>query len=400
MTLPSESEIDFCYNKLNMVVISTVGRAGSMLLQSLFDSHPSIVVIPEVAQSYNYFDKFIELNYDIEEWLTTNSEFYNGFDPFNKNFNKKIDEFFISNRMEFINAFNSIGIKLGGVRSFDSKKFMTTLVFSLAHIYKKNIKKIDFFVFHHHNNKRISKEIDSMLQDFPTLKVLVAIRHPIENALSFQTLESRTGVSTFKKFSRNVRGWSVGSLRNFTRLINKVPINHFRLLDLNALHGNPEKIISRVAAWIGIENHSPLMKSSISSIPWLGNSADGKPIKTFEEKRKNLIYPYSIGSSKGLTQVEYQYAQYLCNDAMAKLGYSNILKTKPITLFNFLIILVGNIDFFDDRVIPHDKGFRKLIRKFGYSEILLIINQLILMKYAPIQSLIEYRIDMENYDKN
>jgi len=376
-----------------MIVISTVGRAGSMLLQSLFDEHPSVVVFPEVAQSYNYFKVFKELDYDIERWLVTRPQFYNGFDPFNENFNNQIDKFFNHNKAEFIEVFNNIAKKSGGVKNFSSKKFITALAISLAYIYKQDITKLNFVVFHHHNNRKISIEAPLILQDFSHVKVLVAIRHPIENALSFQTLESRTGIPTFRKFSRNIRGWSVRSLRNLTTLSQQLPDNCFRLLDLNALHRNPEDMLSKLIIWIGIENYIPLMTPSISGIPWLGNSANGEPIKAFEEKRAKLIYPYTIDTEKGLKRFEYQYAQYFCNDAMIKLGYSNNVKIKPINLFIFLVIAFKNIDFFDEAVIPHDKGWRKFVRKFGYSEILLVIKELILIRYAPIPYLKEFRID-------
>ena len=59
-------------NKLNVIVITPHARAGSMLMQSLFDSHPEIISFPFIYDNmqltiieYNFeatIDTFINCN--------------------------------------------------------------------------------------------------------------------------------------------------------------------------------------------------------------------------------------------------------------------------------------------------------------------------------------------------
>ncbi len=388
------NEIKKSFERLNLLVISTVGRAGSMLLQSLFDNHPEVVVIPDVAQSYNYIDIFKRVNFDIAKWLDEHKNFYNGFDPYNQPFNTNVNNKFIENRKKFEDIFNNIIYNFDGIEKINSKSFMIALSLSLAVINDQDITKLKYILFHHHNNRRISIEMPLMLNDFSELKVLVAIRHPIENALSFQTLEIRTSISIFRKFSRNTRGWSVKSWRQLQtlkqQLLNK---NSFKLLDLNTLHNNPDELLKKVTQWLNLENNDILKQPSILGIPWLGNSADGKPIQAFEKKRSILLYPITLDTKKGLTSEEYLFAEYFCRDIMIKLGYENSVSLKSMNIFRFLFILFKNIEFYNTNITPHDKGIRSIIRKFGYSEIALVLKEIIVMKIKPIESLKEYRID-------
>ena len=394
--LSEEEVIIQAYKSVNLLLISTTGRAGSMLLQSLFDGHPAVIVIPEVAQSYNYIDSFKEVDADISTWLDKYPKFYNGFDPKNKTFNSDISLSFSKNREKFETSFNNILSILGGKSSLNSKTFLIALSFSLSAIRGQNIDEVKYILFHYHNNRGIAVDLPLMLNDFPLLKVLVAIRHPIENTLSFQTLEKRTGVNSFRKFCRNTRGWSVKSWRNLQSLKQQLPNqDFFKLLDLNALHRNPDYILLKLVSWLDIVNHDSLKKPSISGIPWLGNSADGKPIEAFEKKRSILLYPTTIGTEQGLSQDEYLFAEYFCKDIMIKLGYDNSVKLQSINILQFFFILFKKIDFIDKNVIPHDKGIRKIIRMFGYSEIILVIKEVMAMKFIPIKPMKGNRLDKD-----
>ena len=391
-----EKEINAYYARVNLTIVSTNGRAGSMLLQSLLDGHPSIIVFPEVALSYDYFQTFKACNYAINDWLTAYPAVYKGFDPFNKVFNDKLDSFFSQNRANFESVFNDICTINGGADKLSSKTFMLNLSIAMAAITNKDLSKIKTVVFHHHNNLRINKQLPTILKDFPMAKMIIGIRHPIENALSFQTLDTRTRFKSFRNLSRSLRGWSVNSWLNMEKFSKKLAKpSHFKLMDLNALHHDPDYILSKLAEWLEVEPDESLKTPSILGVKWLGNSADGKPIESFEKKRSILKYPITLNTEKGLTSDEYQYAEYFCRDIMKKVGYSDPVTEPKTNILGFCKIGFQNIEFYQSNTIGHDRGWRKFVRRFGYSEILFAFYVIFKSRFFPIKSLKEYRLDAE-----
>jgi len=393
-TLPSPQTVKEIIGRLNLVIISPVGRSGSMLLQSLLDGHPEVVVFPEVAQGYNYIDVFKDNKCKISDWLDAHPTFYNGFDPKNPSFHDELNSFFNQNRTRFEDTFRYISSVLGGAERLVGTTFMASLAMSWAVVNEQKIENIKLIVFHLHNNRRLTTDIPTILIDFPFAKLLVGARHPIENALSFKTLDKRTGVDSFRNYSRNLRGWSIKSWRNLQKaILNLQSDSSFKLLDLNALHNDPETLINKLSNWLGIKNDQSLYQPTICGIPWLGNSADGAPISAFDKKRAQLIYPISIDTDQGLTSNEYRFAEYLTRDILTKAGYSDSVNITKVNFFGFLSIGVRKIEFFQKNVIPIDKGIKSFIRKFGYSELLLVIIEVVQVKLFSFISTQHHRFD-------
>ena len=394
-TPPLPQTVKEIIGRLNLVVISPVGRSGSMLLQSLLDGHPEVVVFPEVAQEYNYIDVFKDNKCNISAWLDAHPTFYNGFDSKNSTFQDELNGFFNQNRTRFEETFRSISSALGGAELLVGRTFMASLALSWAVINEQTIENIKLIVFHLHNNRRLTTDMPTILADFPFTKLLVGGRHPIENALSFKTLDKRTGIDSFRNYSRNLRGWSVKSWRNLQKAILKLPSDsNFKLLDLNALHNDPETLINKLSNWLEIKNDQSLYQPTICGIPWLGNSADGTPIPAFDKKRAQLLYPISIDTEQGLTANEYRFAEYFTRDILTKAGYSDSVNITKVNIFGFLSVGVRKIEFFQKNVIPIDKGIKSLLRKFGYSELLLVILEVIHVKLFPFKSMQHYRFDI------
>ena len=154
------------------------------------------------------------------------------------------------------------------------------------------------------------------------------------------------------------------------------------------------RLIAALAmSWLGIEDHESLRHSTMCGFPWLGNSADGTPIATFDQKRARLLYVSSIGEENGLTIDEYRFAEWFTRDTRTEAGYPDPAHAPKTGLAGFLSIAVRNTEFFRKDVIPHDRGFRRLIRRFGYSELPLVVFEVLALKTSRRKDMRHLRLD-------
>ena len=397
--LPNPQLIKACVDRLGLVVVTPLGRSGSLLAQSLLDGHPALAVFPQVAQAYDYLETFDRSGSDIGRWLDTNPVFFTsrsgyGFTVGNEALGRQLDAFFAERRTLFEEMFRHVCACLGGAESLDGRRLIAALAMSWAAIRGQRADHLSHAVIHHHNNRRIAGDMPAILDDFPEAYVLASCRHPIENALSFKTLDGRRGTDSFRNFSRNVRGWSVKGWRNTEKVLEQLAgEERLRLLDLNALHEWPEVLTARLAAWLGIEDNESLRHSTICGIPWLGNATDGRPIATFDRRRARLLYLSSIGEENGLTIDEYRFAEWFTRDIRTEAGYADPALAPKTGLVGFLSIAARNIEFFRKDAIPHDRGFRRVVRKFGYSELLLVVLEVLALKTSRRKSMRHLRLD-------
>ncbi len=382
--------------RLNLFVITPLGRSGSMLLQSLFDGHPEAVCFSEVSQHWRHWPDFQAAGHDISLWLDRNPSFHDAHDfgDTESDSGRAMLGWFVERRVQFEAAFGNAWNATGDMELFGGRRFVACLAVGLAAIRAQNLETLRYVVFQQHNHKAMASDAAAMVQDFPDMKVLATCRHPIESALSFHTLLKRTGHASFRNFSRNVRGWSSACWRNL-----EIASGHFdaarnlRLLDLNNLHGDPEGNIARLAGWLGIEDHPSLHRSTMFGHDWGGNSADGTPIPTFSAKRSKLAYPGTVGAEKGLTLTEYQFAERLTRGICKAAGYADPEAGQRSGLLRGIAILLTRMEWFRADVIAHDRGLKKLARRLGIIEVALVMREMFALSRTRFRDYASLRLD-------
>lgn len=384
---------------LNLLVITPLGRSGSMLLQSLFDGHPEVVCFSEVSQHWRHWQNFLAAGQDISVWLDRNPGFHDAHDfgDGDSEAGRAMLGWFAERRQDFEQAFNTVRAATTGLELTDGRRFMVCLALALASVRRQDLPSLRYIVFQQHNHKAMASDTARMVSDFPDLKVLATCRHPIESALSFHTLQKRTGHPTFRNFSRNVRGWSSACWRHLEIAVRHLaPAGSLRLIDLNSLHGDPDTMIGRLCQWLGIADHPSLHRSTMFGIDWGGNSADGTPIPTFSDKRARLIYPGNVGQSGGLTLTEYRFAEWLTRGVCQAAGYPDPESERRTGAGGFLRILFTHMEWFRADVIAHDRGLKKLARRLGVIEIVLVLREARALRQSRRFRFADMRLDRDD----
>lgn len=394
--LPSRADIRDAADRLNLIVISPLGRSGSFLIQSLFDGHPEVVCFSEVAQHWHHADSFRAAGQDIPAWLDAHPEFHDGrsFAGEDASMADALATWFRQRRPQFEDAFRLAWDSLDD--SAEERRLYVSLAVAWAIVRGQDLDRLQYVVLQHHNNRAIAGDMPAILRAFPDARILATCRHPIESGLSFLTLDRRTGHASFRNYCRNVRGWSVTCWRNMEAVAAQLSDeSHLRLLDLNSLHENPDEILHRLALWLGISDDPALHTSSVCDIPWLGNSADGAPIPTFEHKRAALIYPATIGTEKGLSRDEYRFAEWFTRPFLRTAGYADPATVGTTSLAGFLWILVSHMEWFRADTIAHDRGLKRFARRLGLVETALVLKELLALRRSVRRPLAHLRLDRD-----
>lgn len=395
--LPSAAVIEAAAKRLNLLVITPLGRSGSYLAQSLFDGHPECAMLPHVAQAWDYEAGFAQAGQSIAAWLDRHPRFYNGeagFAASNADLQSKLEDDFRVRRPRFEAMFDRVFAALDGTELTPGRKIVAALALAWAESHDQDIAETRYVVFQHHNHRRIAADMGSMLTGFPDARLLATCRHPIESALSFKALDRRAGRYSFRNFSRNVRGWSAACWRNFERAADQTDAGKAaRLLDLNSLHANPDLLVAGLAAWLGLRDHESLRRSTVCGIPWLGNSGDGRPIDTFDASRARLLYRDSVGAETGLSVTEYRFAERLTRGIRTAAGYPDDAGVERSGLAGLVWTTLTRIEFYRGDVIDHDRGLKRFVRRFGLSEQALVLKELLALRLSRRLPLAELRLD-------
>lgn len=395
-TLPDRASIRAAADRLKLIVISPLGRSGSFLIQSLFDGHPEVVCFSEVAQHWHHADSFRAADQDITTWLDAHPAFHDGrsFAGEDASMADALATWFRQRRPLFEDTFRQAWNALDD--SAEERRLFVSLAVAWACIRGQDLDRLQYVLLQHHNNRAIAGDMPAILRAFPDARILATCRHPIESGLSFLTLDRRTGHASFRNYCRNVRGWSVTCWRNMEAVAAQLSDeSRLRLLDLNALHEDPDEILRRMTLWLGISDDPALHASSICDVPWLGNSADGVPIPTFEHKRAALIYPTGIGTEKGLSRSEYRFAEWFTRPFLRSAGYADPATEGTTSLVGFLWILFSHMEWFRADTIAHDRGLKRFARRLGLVEIVLVLKEILALRRSVRRPLAHLRLDRD-----
>ncbi len=294
---------NFDEKNINVCFLFTIGRSGSLLLQTLLDNHPEIILIPKIIYYYFEWEKInktpdnpIELitnfltmesinagwSYDIELGVNKNETYDLQPEKFSEIILKILKHFTIINR----------------------KTFFLAIHFAYALLHNQNITKIKCIFLHHHlldlfpKHKYFSptciKQIlsDYFLQkntffsqiflDFPQAKLIVSVREPFESYFSFlNTIKRKDSYFSSIRFFITLH-YLVFSYHSF---INQQFINkkNIKIVKFEDLHLKTENIMKDIAEFIGVSFNPTLFESTIDGKLWWG-----KPVNDINGTNQNL----------------------------------------------------------------------------------------------------------------
>jgi hypothetical protein len=287
---------------VNLIVGMAYGRAGSLLIQSLFDGHPNVVTLPHLGAMYSLLPASIgDLDAQIDWFI---NKFPTIFDTTQGGYFCDSNEFvaakFGPNGDEDLHVssteFKKQLVRLASERytmdpnpRLSRKEFfvLVHLAYGLC-VRSFDVTEIRYIFYHTHSHE--DEEWRLMLQDFPELYLIGMTRDPRQDWTSWKKIHAG-------RMQRDISGVPPICLflseYNFSKIsyalstiVDRLKPDHIRIMDLEKLHVLNKMAMTHLCAWLHIEFDESILQSTFNGLQWHGNAANGKRAPTFNPNMK------------------------------------------------------------------------------------------------------------------
>jgi hypothetical protein len=282
---------------MNLIVTVPYGRAGSLLLQSLFDGHSNVVTLPYFGPMYGLIPASIaDLDRQIDWFVATfpavfdTSKGYFGAvgDTVSGKFGPNGDEDLIVAPAEFKTTF--LAIAKDYAIGADAKSLSRREFFICAHLaYGRCARRLDVaeieYIFY---DPHTADEWKPLLDDFPGLYFIAMTRDPRQDWTSWRKLHSlamRRDISRIPPICLFLSEYKYSKFSHaLIGLIERLPVDHVRVIDLEMLHVMNRTAIVHLCGWLGIAFDECLMQSTFNGRLWSGNATNLNKASSFNPK--------------------------------------------------------------------------------------------------------------------
>jgi hypothetical protein len=287
---------DFLAN-INLVAAMAYGRAGSILMQSLFDGHPVVLTLPHLGAMYSLIPASInDLDAQLDWFIAT---FPSVFDTSRGGYFSDSNEFVAAkfgpdgtedlhvSEADFKHHARSVGNEFclaDGNRRISRKEF-----FVLVHVaYGLCVRSFEVsairYIFYH-THAHVQEEWQCMLEDFPGLYFIGMTRDPRQDWASWKKIHA----SRMQRPIADVppvclflsEYYYSKSTHDLSHLVENLQNNRIRLIDLEQLHILNKAAMTHLCSWLNIEFDECLLQSTFNGRQWHGNAANGKRLPAF-----------------------------------------------------------------------------------------------------------------------
>ena len=291
-------------NKLNVIVIEPYGRAGSMLMQSLFDSHPEVISFPYVYDCISLeissniedaIDTFIVKNRNL--FSTKNSGFLSWGSSSAKRLGPNHDEDFEIDVLRF----KKNCLELSGLYKINpnSKESLFNLVhIALAKTLDYDIDRLKYIFIHlHFFNLDTERMLDFLKLNYPNLYFLSLMRDFRETWLGWRqvVLRRNSNENMNLYLSKSAISWYSRYVNLYNRIINN-EFKNVKIVDLNKLHSLENEGMKRICYFLNIEYCDIILNSTFGGKAWIGNASDEKNEKGLNKERAKYQWSLKLSS--------------------------------------------------------------------------------------------------------
>jgi len=284
------------------------GRAGSLLIQSLFDSHPNVLTLPyagamlslipasidDVSRQIDWFIKRFPIIFD-----TSGGGYFGDVKDLGAgNFGSDGDEdlrvcstLFKKTLLGIVNEYCTIDSN----RRLSRKEFFVLVHIAYGLCLRSfNVTEIRYICYHTHTH--VHDEWQTMLEAFPELYFIGMTRDPRQDWLSWKTIYAwrvQREVPPIFLVLHEYNNYSKGCYE-LSKLVERLKDDHIRIIDLEKLHSSNIKAMTHLCSWLNIEFDECLLQSTFNGRLWHGNATNGKrtsslnPNMTRDTWRKEL----------------------------------------------------------------------------------------------------------------
>ncbi len=277
---------------INLVAAMAYGRAGSLLIQSLFDNHPNVLTLPHLGPMYSLLPESIDDPDRHIDWFiarfpaifdTSRGGYFSDSNEFvAAKFGPNGDEDLCVSSTDFKAKLLGLAKEHFAIdvdRPMSRKEFfvLVHLAYGLC-VRSLDVTEIRYIFYHTHTY--LHDEWKNMLEDFPQLYFIGMTRDPRQDWASWKKIHA-------SRMQRDVADvppiclflseyYYSKSSYELSVLIEKLKHNHIRIIDLEKLHVLNKKAMTRLCDWLNIEFDECLLKSTFNGRQWHGNAANGK----------------------------------------------------------------------------------------------------------------------------
>lgn len=271
--------------RINLIVVYHIGRAGSILLQSLFDGHPNVITLPSLCEIYAGLNETIP---DPEAGM--------------ERFIQKNPHVFDSARGYFGSVGQTVAGRFGPqgdcdlkVSIADFREHARQLIISHGYANKVLDRKAFFVLLHLAYSRSVSdggpkdvkyilynphglREFELLLRDFPQLHLLVMTRDPRqhwESTKKLLQLRYRSDASKLSSLHFFFDALSYTEhVYKFAKAAERLGPGNLKVIDLPKLHIMGKAAMLDLCTWLGLEFSDSLLNSTFNGLAWMGNAAN------------------------------------------------------------------------------------------------------------------------------
>jgi hypothetical protein len=293
-----------------ITILVTSGRNGSNLLQSLFDSHSSILMMPTLFWFYADWKRFFGVKKQISldeaiDFLRSSS--YSR-DFYNVGLGDNRDESIFIDRLHIEKAI--IGLS-GPDRSLSRRELLIMLHYAYGMQKYKVLDDKKLIFFHHHfpfsslledyvnSNTTVRlpviDELSDLMDDFPMAGILHSVRNPYSAYLSGLAADYETGKPlNIRQHFFQTLGILSGADLAIKRLYSTANADSigYWVVRYEDLHCMPEDVLKNLSTALGIEYENILLKSTFDGKLWWGNN----PARPINGTSRDFIKAVSVGN--------------------------------------------------------------------------------------------------------
>ncbi len=279
---------------INLLVTHPYGRAGSLFIHSLFDSHPNILTLPRCGILYSLLPETIT-EFNLENQITIFIDRYPGIFDSSKDYFADVSgiatgKFGINGDEELYVDIFTFKEALGDMASKElvvNKKISRKDFFVLIHIaYGLSIRSFDpsqiKYIFYHPHSET---EWELLSRDFPDFYFIAMTRDPRQDWASCKkifALRMGRNASAIPPLNLVFRArFFSEKCMSLVKLIEKLKADHVRIVDLEQFHALNKSAINHLCDWLGIDFDESLMQSTFNGQRWYGNAANLLKSSTF-----------------------------------------------------------------------------------------------------------------------
>jgi hypothetical protein len=307
---------------LDIYQLFITARSGSMAMHAYLDSHPEVILLPQIFKYYDFYLRYIDGLADEKSTFTYAMEFISAYpELFGEKLSVEVPFLTSVDRADFIAAFDRCVEVLGK----SGRAIFISIHIAYAWCLRVNLNGIKAIVQHlHHgdwlfpqyliNYYNISKEKrDLNLSAILDGEYIITVRDPVTATSSFFATANKAYQDPLKAleyfdelFELMIQDW----LR--TSIISKSNTSHF-IIRLEDLKKDTNLAICCLADWMKIDSSSnALRRMTVMGHDWGGDSYS---------PRSNSLRPEPSTENVSLATRQYLYA--LIGDLLVPFGYGS-----------------------------------------------------------------------------